>query len=578
MLVGLGLVAARLVELTAMLGADYRRRADENRIYIRPIRAARGVILDRSGQALVRNVPIKRKLDLPGDEFGEIEIEDVGRAYPLGTAFAHVIGYVGEVSPEEIEKCESAELSETDCGLSPGDVIGKSGLEKQYDAILRGTDGAQLVEVDANGKLLKVVGEQPATSGKNLDTSLDAPLQQAMLGAVAGRRGAAVAIDPANGSILGLVSSPSFDPNVFIGVGSENSEISELLSDTVNLPLFNRAIGGEYPPGSIFKLITAVAGLSDRKVTAATTVEDTGEIKIGDFRFGNWYFDQYGRREGIIGLTRALSRSNDIFFYKVGEWVGADRLADWARRFGLGQKSGLDLPGETSGLVPDPGWKERQIGERWYLGNTYHMAIGQGDVRLTPLQAAMMAATAVTGKRCQPHIQRTENRKQKSAASPAPRQPAVIDLPDASEPGVCEEIGLSDENRQLILEGMIGACSPGGTAFPFFEWNAPQGSTFPDGKVEPLYPMVACKTGTAQHGAEATKPHAWILVAGPVGRAEGQRMKDEGQTQTSQQNELDLSDPKRIVLAVMLEEAGEGSYEAGPVAREILTKWFQAGE
>lgn len=543
MLATLGVLQARLVELTVIKGAEFRQRADENRILVRPIRAPRGVILDRYGKALTRNIPVTRRIDLPGDEFGEIEIEEVGRAYPYGESFAHVVGYVGEVSSEELkQRCDKQGIFK-ECPLQPGNIVGKIGLEKQYDEQLRGSDGAQLIEVDANGKLIRVVGEESPIPGKNLTTTLDAMLQQAMTAALDTRRGAAVAIDPVNGNVLGLVSSPGFDPNLFTQAEERDdgsAELDRLFSDTTNLPLFNRAISGEYPPGSIFKLITAAAGLATGEVSSDTTVEDTGEIRVGEFRFGNWYFDQHGRTEGVIGLERALARSNDIFFYKVGEWVGAERLAQWARTYGLGSATGIDMLGEGDGLVPDPKWKERQIGERWYLGNTYHMSIGQGDLRLTPLQAAVMASVAVTGQRCRPHLA-------------GDRKPE------------CQAVDVSENSRGRILTGMMGACSPGGTAFPFFPWNSQESSS----SARPGWvPQVACKTGTAQHGGKETKPHAWIAVAAPITQPTERGVKQGGAPQ------LDLDNRKRIVLVVMLDSAGEGSYEAAPVAKQILATWF----
>ncbi|MEK7111139.1 MAG: penicillin-binding transpeptidase domain-containing protein, partial [Patescibacteria group bacterium] len=378
----LGVVLARMAVLTVFRGNELRRRADENRILIRKIPAPRGIIFDRNSKALTRNVP-------------------EGRTYPFGNNFPHLVGFVSEVSEEEIKN---------DPSLNPGDIIGKSGLERQYDKSLRGIDGAELIEVDANGNLLGVLEEQLPQPGEDIYTYLDVDLQIAMTESLGGRKGAAVAIDPTDGSILGLASSPAFDPNVFLKkenpaeqdpVLQDNSKkIQDLLTDTVNLPLFNRAVSGEYPPGSIFKLVTATAGLTENKINSRTLVNDTGEIRVGAFRFGNWYFDQYGKTEGEIGITRALGRSNDIFFYKVGEWLGPDLLANWAVKMGLGKKTGIDLTGEADGLIPDPKWKEKTTGERWFLGNTYHMAIGQGDVQLTPLQAVMMAGAVVTGELC----------------------------------------------------------------------------------------------------------------------------------------------------------------------------------
>lgn len=556
MMSGLGIILARLTTLTVLRGEELRRRADENRILIRKIPAPRGIIFDRNGKALTRNAP-------------------EGRMYPFGRNFSHVIGYVGEVSENEVKN---------DSSLSQNDVIGKTGLEKQYDKILRGTDGAELIEVDANGNLMGVLDDQLSQAGKDIQTYLDVELQIAMSESLGGRKGAAVAIDPVNGSILGLVSSPAYDPNLFSGttkrisenshqssvVGSQsqvnqssvsrsetdslktdklitenrepktdnrnNDELNTILSDTVNMPLFNRAISGEYPPGSIFKLVTAAAGLAENKINRQTLITDTGEIRVGDFRFGNWYFDQYGKTEGEIGVVRAITRSNDIFFYKVGEWLGPDLLAKWAEKMGLGKKTGIDLSGEADGLIPDPKWKEKNTGERWFLGNTYHMAIGQGDVRVTPLQVAQMTAAVITGKKCAPRV-------------------AISDLKFKNS-DFCTQTGVSDINRNLILEGMIGACSFGGTAFPFFNFS----------------PAVACKTGTAQHGGKQSKPHAWIAVIGPMAECKVQSAKCKI---ADAKYEFNLESPKRIVLAVMLEEAGEGSYEAGPVAKKILEKWFK---
>jgi penicillin-binding protein 2 len=627
MLITLGLVLGRLFELTVIHGQENRNRADENRILVRPIHAPRGVILDRNGIVLTRNVPSVREIDLPGDDLGPVAIEEAARSYPFGQALAHVVGYVGEVSPEELDECQFQKTQntrnagepdirssgspsfpsvpeKTSCSLSPGDIVGKSGLEKQYDFLLRGIDGAQLIEVDANGKTLRTVSTQASIPGQNLTVNLDANLSVAALSALSGKKAAVVALDPADGLVLALVSSPSFDPNLFQKTlirpsGSPSfPSVPDILNDKVNLPLFNRPISGEYPPGSIFKLVTAAAGLSENKISQVTLIEDTGEIRVGDFRYGNWYFDRYGRIEGAINITRAIARSNDIFFYRVGEWLGPQALADWARRLGLGQKTGIDLPAEADGLIPDPGWKQRHIGEKWYLGNTYHLAIGQGDVRVTPLQVGVMTASVITGKLCQPHIateSRTLGKLRQSESqtigmsdsrklrfsgflnfrpSGAPNLPGVpkINPVYAGEQLECQEVGLSQKNRDLILSGMIGACSAGGTAFPFFSWNE-KGLTFADAKVRPLVPVVACKTGTAQHGGAKALPHAWIVVVAPI------KVPSEGPTLVDAKVgplDLDLDSPKRIVLVVLVEDSGEGSAVAAPIAKQILTEWFSS--
>lgn len=530
MLTVLGIISARIVELNIIYGRQNRLRADQNRILIKPISAYRGVILDRHGTALTRNIPIERLVDLPGDDSGPVTVESVGRIYPFGAALAHVVGYLGEASAEDIKNSS----------LKLQDLIGKSGLEKYYDSTLRGQDGAQLIEIDANGQTIRVAGEESPISGRDIKTSLDINLQKIIVEKMANRRGAAVALDPTDGSILALVSSPAFDPNLFQSNNDplQFNKLQEILNDTENLPLFNRAISGAYPPGSIFKLVTATAGLVENKIDANTRVDDTGEIKIGDFRYGNWYFDQYGRTEGSLDIVKAITRSNDIFFYKVGEWVGADKLSKWAKNFGLGDKLGIDLPGENGGLIPDLIWKERQTGERWFLGNTYHMAIGQGDVELTPLQAADMVSSIITGQLCRPHI--------------------VSNPSSQSNPSSCHSLDLSPQNRNLITAGMVGVCSTGGTAFPFFGWNEHSLSSSAEATKNAL-PTVACKTGTAQHGGQETLPHAWITVAGPI----------------TDNTVFDGESPKRIVLVVLLESAGEGSAAAGPVAKEILTEWFK---
>jgi penicillin-binding protein 2 len=245
-------------------------------------------------------------------------------------------------------------------------------------------------------------------------------------------------------------------------------------------------------------------------VTAEQQVEDTGEIKVNDFRFANWLYDRTGGTEGLVDAVKSLQRSNDTYFYKVGEWLGPDKLATWSRYFGLGSQTGIELPGEASGLIPDPLWKERTTGDRWYLGNTYHMAIGQGDVAVTPLQMALATAVIGNGGRwCQPSL-----------------------LQD--KPAECKELGISGENLKVVIDGMKAVCQPGGTAARWANFEM----------------QVACKTGTAQYGgAESDKTHAWFTVMAPA-------------------------DNPKIVLTILLEDAGEGSDTASPVARQVLSAWM----
>ena len=258
-----------------------------------------------------------------------------GREYIFGEAMSQLLGFVGEASETELDKWQLK------------DIVGKMGLEQQYDERLRGKDGSELFEKDTLGQKIREIGRREPSSGENLTLTVDSGLQREAYKILKQRRGAVVASDPTSGEILALVSSPGFKPD----------KLEKYLTDK-DLPFLNRAVSGEYPPGSVFKIITAAAALEEGRVSEQTLIEDTGVIKVGDYSYSNWYFTQYGRKEGKINLTRALARSNDIFFYKLGEELGMAALADWAKYFGAGAKTKIDLPGEASGLMPDPAWKK----------------------------------------------------------------------------------------------------------------------------------------------------------------------------------------------------------------------------
>lgn len=336
------------------------------------------------------------------------------------------------------------------------------GLGRVYDGKLRGRDGGLLVETAADGSIIREIGRNEPQTGDNLTTVLDKGLQQKAYALLAGRKGALVASDPASGEILALVSSPGFNPEA----------VEKYLTDK-NLPLFNRAIGGVYPPGSTFKIITAAAALEEKKIDSTTLIEDTGEIQIGPYRYGNWYFSQYGRTEGWLNLIGAIKRSNDIFFYRLGESLGIRALSDWAKWFGVGNKAGIDLPGEAAGVMPDPEWKQMVKKEDWFLGDTLISAIGQGDILMTPLQVNQMTALiAAAGKACRPHL--------------------------AGEAD-CRNLDINQETIGLITDGMKQVTQAGGTAFPFFDFPFP----------------VAGKTGTAEYG-DKDKTHAWFTGFAPA--------------------------------------------------------------
>ncbi|MCJ7829584.1 hypothetical protein MUP50_00645, partial [Patescibacteria group bacterium] len=416
LMVGFLVLVGRLFELQIIFGNKNRALAEGNRIKREILAAPRGIIYDRNGKELVRNVPIYRKLrmdtvprsgiPLRGREWIIISREealgmeakgetenlrmDIARDYLYSEALAHVLGYLGEANEEEVKSGK----------YKAGDLVGRMGVEEQYDNLLRGQDGGEVYEVDTHGRKIREIGKVDPILGKDLYLSLDADLSRVAYEVLEGRPGAVVATEVKTGQLLVLVSSPSFNPNDIT---------QQILSDPA-LPFFNRAIGGAYPPGSTFKVVTAVAGLEEGKIDENTTWTDTGEIRVGDYSYKNWYFTQYGKTEGTINLVKAIKRSTDTFFYKVGEWVGPKKLSQWALAFGLGKKTGVDLPSEVTGFVPTPEWKEKFKGERWFLGNTYHFAIGQGDILTTPLQVNMMTSViASNGRLCRPTITQNIN-------------------------------------------------------------------------------------------------------------------------------------------------------------------------
>ncbi len=509
LILGFLVLMGRLFELQIIFGAKNRAIAEGNRIKRIIDPAPRGVIYDWQGKALVRNVPLYRlKVGGEADEYQVItreealkieaeegaELErmrvDVGRDYVYGSALAHVLGYLGEANQEEVRTGR----------YQLGDLVGRLGVEEKYDQSLRGQDGGEIFEVDSQDNKIREIGKFEPVSGKDLHLSIDGELSKVAYQALGGQKGAVVATEAKTGQVLVLISGPSFLPN----------QITEAILTDESLPMFNRAIGGIYPPGSTFKIVTAVAGVEEGKVDENTIYEDTGEIRIGEYVYRNWYFNQYGRTEGAIGLVQAIKRSTDTFFYKVGEWVGATKLAEWARAFGLGRKSEIDIPGEVAGLVPDPEWKERAKGESWFLGNTYHFAIGQADLLATPLQVNLMTSViANNGKLCSPEVVKLETN------------------------GGCQDLQLKEKTLKLVKEGMKEACSTGGTAFPFFEFS----------------PQVACKTGTAEFADPEGRTHAWLTAYAPA-------------------------DDPEIVVTALVEAGGEGAYVAAPIVKKVMEAWF----
>ncbi|MFH1601561.1 MAG: penicillin-binding transpeptidase domain-containing protein [Candidatus Shapirobacteria bacterium] len=456
------------------------KSAENNRLRKIPLLAPRGRIVGLSGEVLADDLIIYQ--DAQGKELereqallqkaagGEV-VDVLARRYLLKEAAAHLTGYLGSVGEKELGKKRCAEK---DINYSLHDQVGRGGLEEIYDCLLAGEEGEKLVEVDSQGQIVRELGRIDPQPGEDLVVSLDLGLQKFAWEKIKDLKAAVVVLEAETGKILALVSAPSFDPNVF-GLDRDEEKVKSYLGDRENTPLFNRALAGAYQPGSVFKPVLAVAGLEERVIDSQTSVFDTGFIQIGEWQYKNWYWTDYGRTEGEVNLVKAIQRSNDIYFYKLGEWLGVDNISKWASRLGLGKKTGIDLPAEASGLVPTADWKRQVRSEIWFLGNTYHFAIGQGDLTTTPLQIAQMTAAVTNGGRlCQPQIN---------------------GLLESN----CLDLGISRANLEVIKEGMRQACQSGGTGFPFFDFNPPAG----------------CKTGTAQTGGEE-ESHAWLSAFFPA--------------------------------------------------------------
>ncbi len=484
--VGVVFLLTRMLDLQIVKGAYYRNLSENNRLRSVVVQAPRGKIYARGGEVLADNTPVKKtvvfdpkdgyvkKLADQNTSSNEI-INEWDRAYPLGTMVAHAIGYLGQVGVNEVGKPDPHCL---DKGIRLStSLTGRSGLEQQYDCVLRGIDGKELVEVDIQGKKIRSLGSKAPTPGHDINTTIDFGLQKKISESFGDLPGAAIATDM-HGQILALYSNPSFDPTAFlISNPTNDAAVRDLFVDP-KLPLFDRAISGAYHPGSVFKIVVATGALEDHIITPDFQYNDTGSISINGFNYSTWYFTQYGKTEGEITLERAIARSTDTFFYKVGEMTGIDRLVYWANQFGVGKKTNIDLPGEVPGLLPSPAWKQNVLNERWFLGNTYHFSIGQGDTLMTPLQTNLLTATMANGGYlCSPSL-------------------TFQNIPK------CNKLSISTSNISTIYEGMKMACSTGGTGYPFFNFE----------------PKVACKTGTAETGTNET--HAWFTVIAPADNPE----------------------------------------------------------
>ncbi len=486
LLMALG-IDVRLGYLQIVQGPKLRNRAQSNRIRVIPKQPERGNIFDRNGKLLAttrypRSVylwpmaqnkaswekvgpRLSQILGIPVEDMesklidagagsttlvriardlteGQItglkeyqsELKDVEvnteavRYYPHGKELAHVLGYTRELTAEQLQGKKNE-------GYRLGDVIGQMGVEKAYEQSLRGEWGGQQVEVDGAGRPKRVLGEKEAKAGTDLHLTLDLDVQMAAEKALAGKKGAIVALDPNNGAVLAMVSHPSFDPNIF-----SKQKLSQKDWETLqgkDHPLVNRALSA-FPPASTFKIITTTAGLESGKYSPNTVLQTFGSLTVGGVTFGEWNHSGFGP----LGFPRALAMSSDTFFYQVGRGVGGPKLIEWTRKYGFGQKTGFEFSTEESrGLVPDETWKKKVFrGMPWTVGDTINMSIGQGALQVTPLQAAIMfAVPANGGYRIKPHLLK-DNEESKNWRSSLNMQPSTIKV-------------LRDGLRKVITEG-----------------------------------------------------------------------------------------------------------------------------
>lgn len=551
----------RLWQVQVLQGGYYLRLSEENRIREYSIPAPRGVIYDRRGRPLVTNRPsftvavlplevrspqvvlprlarilglsvhelqakidanrirpfepvrIKRdvgtpmvtvieenRLDLPG----VIILAEPVRSYLLGKVGAHVLGYVGEINQEELAAHEAE-------GYKAGDLIGKAGVERVYESTLRGVDGRWSVEVDAVGRPLRVLGRVPAVPGRAIVLTLDLDLQLAATDALAAtgyKSGAVVVTDPRTGEILALVSIPSYDPNLF-AVGITPQAWTSLTSDPLH-PLVNRAVGAAFEPGSVFKLVTAVSALQEGIVSRNSVFDAPGY-----FRLGRWTFRDL-KAWGRVDFVTGIANSVNVVFYTLGYRLGGDRLAHYATLMGLGERTGVDLPGEISGIIATPATKKQLVGEPWYPGDSVNMSIGQGALTVTPIQVArMLSSIANGGMLLQPHVLMASEKDGRSRRIPPTVQRSVPYAPMT--------LSIVREGLRAVVERGTGVAA----ALP---------------KV-----AIAGKTGSAEN--PRGQPHAWFAGYAPA-------------------------EAPRIVVIAFVEHGFRGGLTAAPLVRRIFEAIF----
>lgn len=570
------ILLGRMAYLQLYKGDYYSNQADGNRLRRTKITAPRGLFFDVKGRELVNNLPgyavalqrqgqsnneqvinilseilnmpaeqIKKKIDANRDSYEStrlksnvsaeiitkieerrrelpgvlLELQPI-RNYLYKELAVHTLGYVGEVSEYDITEGSYKNMQQ-------GSIVGKFGLEKTFDNMIRGFDGSIDEEVDVAGTVVKQLGQHDPLPGKSLRLTLDRDLQIVLEKAVDdqlaylrssgiapnARAAAVVALDPRSGAVRAMVSRPAFDPNLFVNGISEKAW--QVINNDPNYPMNNKVISGEYPPGSTFKIITGTAALELGKVKPEELIFDSGQHWL--IPMGN----AGGEALGWINFQQALSMSDNVYFYEMGNRLGIDNLSAFARKFGIGKKTGIELEGEASGLLPTPENKRRIFsGEDWNLGDTFNAAIGQGIDLATPLQMAVMTSCiAGGGVYHQPYlVDKLLN-----------NDGSIFEVRQHREP---YNLGVSQNTLDLIKRGLAGVAQPGGTAAYFA--NLPK--------------AMAAKTGTAEnpHGRD----HGLFVAYGPV-------------------------DAPELVVAAVVEQGSYGSLSAGPIVYKAFEKLFQ---
>ncbi|ANB02337.1 penicillin-binding protein 2 [Ectothiorhodospira sp. BSL-9] len=574
-----GIVSARLGHLQVASYSHFSTLSQNNRVRLEALPPPRGLIFDRNGVVLAENRPayqleitpeqvgdmedtlerlaqvvhleemhierfrrmlrgkrpfqaVPLKLNLSDEElanfavnrhrFPGVDVEArVARHYPQGASLAHVLGYVGRIDERELARIDTRRYAGTS-------HIGKLGIERYYEDELHGQVGFQKVEVNAQGRTLRVLEREPATPGRDLVLSLDVRLQRAAEEILEGHAGAIVAMDPRNGEVLAMVSMPSFDPNLFVH-GIPRSVFQELRTHR-RQPLFNRALSGQYPPGSTLKPVVGLAGLEHGITTAERTMYTRGYYTLPNDsrRYRDW------RYHGTVDLDRAIAQSSDVYFYDLGHKMGIDRMSEFLGLFGLGQRTGIDSTGERQGLLPTREWKRATHNQPWYPGETLITAIGQGYMLTTPLQLASVTSTlAMRGERVRPHLLR--GRIQGEGGELTIDESQYLPPVQVSRPEFWDQVLVPMENTM----------------------HRPRGTAYNTAGRDAAY-RIAGKTGTSQ----------------VFGLGEDEEYDEEQLALHLHDHALFIgyapADDPRIAVAVIVEHGGSGGRVAAPMARKVM--------